>query len=154
MNKIMKPLLLFASIIGFFFLLGCNSSQQSSEPAHQGQAKPIQNRSVNEREHDSALKHFIEGAALDAKGSFAEAILEYQEALQSEPNASIYYAISKDYLLLGKFDRASENANKAVALEPLKRFLPLESWHNLFQRLKNRFSNTRVRANCSNRFKL
>ncbi|MCX6120856.1 MAG: tetratricopeptide repeat protein [Ignavibacteriales bacterium] len=71
-----------------------------------------------ELQRDHALQHFVEGAALDAKGSFAEAILEYQEALQSDPNASIYFAISRDYLLLNKFDRAVEAAGEAVRLEP------------------------------------
>ena len=78
----------------------------------------LQERKMNELRHDYALQHFIEGVALDAKGSFAEAILEYQEALQADPNASIYYAISRDYLLLNKFDRAVETASEAVRLEP------------------------------------
>ena len=73
---------------------------------------------LKESQHEHALQHFIEGAALDAKGSFAEAVLEYQEALQSDHNASIYFAISRDYLLLSKFDRAVETASEAVRLEP------------------------------------
>ena len=73
---------------------------------------------MQESRRDQALQHFIEGAALDAKGAFAEAILEYQEALHSDLNASIYFAISRDYLLLSKFDRAAETAAEAVRLEP------------------------------------
>ena len=78
----------------------------------------MQDRKPSELQRDQALQHFIEGAALDAKGAFAEAILEYQEALQSDPNASIYLAISRDYLLLNKFDRAVETAAEAVRLDP------------------------------------
>jgi tetratricopeptide (TPR) repeat protein len=78
----------------------------------------LQERKLSELQRDRALQHFIEGAALDAKGAFAEAILEYQEALQLDPNASIYLAISKDYLLLNKFDRAVETASEAVRLDP------------------------------------
>ena len=77
-----------------------------------------QERRLIELRRDRALQHFIEGVALDAKASFAEAILEYQEALQSDPNASVFYAISRDYLLLNKFDRAVEAAGEAVRLEP------------------------------------
>jgi len=73
---------------------------------------------MNDLRHDYALQHFIEGAALDAKSSYAEAILEYQEALQADPNAAIFYAISRDYFLLGKLDRAAEAAKEAVRLEP------------------------------------
>ena len=78
----------------------------------------MQQHRLSDLQRDQALQHFIDGAALDAKGAFAEAILEYQEALQNDPNASIYYAISRDYLLLNKFDRAVETASEAVRLEP------------------------------------
>ena len=78
----------------------------------------LQERKLSEFRHDLALQHFIEGAALDAKGAFAEAILEYQEAVQSDPNASVYFALSKDYLILNKFDRAIETASEAVRLDP------------------------------------
>jgi tetratricopeptide (TPR) repeat protein len=77
----------------------------------------LQERKLSELRHDVALQHFIEGAALDAKGAFAEAILEYQEAVQSDPNASVYFALSRDYLLLNKFDRAIETASEAVRLD-------------------------------------
>ena len=78
----------------------------------------LQERRLSELRHDLALQHFIEGAALDAKGAFAEAILEYQEAVHTDPNSSIYFAISRDYLLLNKYDRAIESASEAVHLDP------------------------------------
>jgi len=43
-----------------------------------------------------------------------------RKRLQSDPNASIYLAISRDYLLLNKFDRAVETAGEAVRLDPKK----------------------------------
>jgi hypothetical protein len=88
--------------VGIFFLSDCSSSRQASQPTSGTfagtHAEGISSASTH-------LQHFIEGAALDAKGSFAEAVLEYQEALQSDQNASIYFAISRDYLLLSKFER-------------------------------------------------
>jgi tetratricopeptide (TPR) repeat protein len=114
MNNKLKSLSPLFCIVGIFFLSGCSSSQQA--PADR--LITLQDRKLNEVQHDQALQHFIEGAALDAKGSFAEAILEYQEALQSDQNASIYYAISRDYLLLNKVDRALATASEAVRLEP------------------------------------
>ena len=117
MNNSLKSLLPLICIVGIFFLIGCSGSQNTSQSAS-NRASSLQERKMKELRHDYALQHFIEGAALDAKGAFAEAILEYQEALQSDPNASIYFAISKDYLLLNKFDRAVETASEAVRLDP------------------------------------
>lgn len=118
MNNTLKSLSSLTCIVGIFFLSGCGGSQQASQSSGLDRIdKQLQDK-THEIRQDRALQHFIEAAALDAKGSFAEAILEYQEALQSDPNASIYYAISRDYLLLNKFDRAVETASKAVQLEP------------------------------------
>jgi tetratricopeptide (TPR) repeat protein len=105
-------------IVGIFFLSGCSSSPQASRTSPSNRILTVQERRFNESQRDQALQHFIEGAALDAKGAFAEAILEYQEALRFDPNASIFFAISRDYLLLSKFDRAVETAKEAVRLDP------------------------------------
>lgn len=118
MNNTLKFLSSLTSIVGIFFLSGCSSSAQISQSKSAKRQIAPQERNLNELQRDKAVRHFIEGAALDAKGSIAEAILEYQEALQLDPNASIYFAISRDYLLLSKFDRAVEAANEAVQLEP------------------------------------
>jgi len=118
MNNTLKSFLFLTSIVGIFFLYGCGNLEQSSRPARSEGADTQQGDKIKEMRHDRALQHFIEGAALDAKGSFAEAILEYQEAIKAEPNASIFYAISKDYLLLNKFNPAVETAVEAVRLEP------------------------------------
>ncbi len=118
MSKNLKLLFSLPYIVGIFFLFGCSSSKQASQPLYSAHPIPLQERTLRELQHDRALQHFIEAVALDIKGSYAEAILEYQEALQAEPNAAIYYAISKDYLLLNKFNRAAESASEAVRLDP------------------------------------
>lgn len=116
MNTKVVNLILIPCFVGIFFLSGCSSSimQKKQEPPTE--------RKISDKEkemsRDRALRHFIEGAALDAKGSFAEAILEYQEAIAHNPNAAIFYAISRNYMLLGKFNRAVETAAEAVRLEP------------------------------------
>jgi tetratricopeptide (TPR) repeat protein len=113
MNYTWKSFLLLTFIVGIFFLPGCGHTQ----PYHSTRTDTLQNK-LQEIQHDRALQHFIEGAALDAKGSYAEAILEYQEALRAEPNAAVFFAISKDYLLLSKLNRAAENASEAVRMDP------------------------------------
>jgi tetratricopeptide (TPR) repeat protein len=104
--------------VGIFFLAGCGGSKQTSSQEMVNNGAKQQKSAHKEVQRDRALKHFIDGTALDAKGSYAEAILEYQEALEADQNATIYFAISKDYFMLGKLARAAEAAAEAVRLEP------------------------------------
>ncbi len=113
-EKLTAIVFLTCSIVGIFFLTGCSGARE----AEQQEQKRILTQRDRERLHDRALQHFIEGAGLEAKGAFAEAILEYIEACKSEPDAAIYYAISKDYALLDKHSPAADNAREAVRLEP------------------------------------
>jgi tetratricopeptide (TPR) repeat protein len=64
------------------------------------------------------LRHFIDGALYDAKDEYADAILEYQEALAYDSSASILYAIARDYGRLGKADLAVRYAREAIRREP------------------------------------
>jgi tetratricopeptide (TPR) repeat protein len=118
MNSTLKSFSILTSVVGIFFLTGCSSPQYALQQPHSDVQAVQQSDNIKEKDHDRALRHFIEGAALDAKGLYAEAILEYQEALQYESNAAIFFAISKDYRLLNKFDRAINEASTAVRLEP------------------------------------
>ncbi len=101
-------------------LAGCGGSKDMTSPKEVFPKKAIVRDRIAELNHDRALQHFIEGVTLDAKDRYAEAILEYQEVLQLEPNAATYYAISRDYALLGKAVRASEAARNAVDLDSTK----------------------------------
>jgi tetratricopeptide (TPR) repeat protein len=113
MNSEMKLFMLLTCIVGIFFLSGCTGSNQTTRPMR----NTMQDRKLNEIKHDYALLHFIEGAALDAKGLYADAILEYQEALKAGPNAAVYFAISKDYTIRGNYETAAEQAHRAVLLD-------------------------------------
>lgn len=104
--------------MGCIILSGCSSSRQSPQQVQANDRESRGNVKLKEWNHDRALQHFIEGTALDAKGMYAEAILEYQEAGQYEPNAAISFAMSKDFWQLNKIERAVQEANNAVQLEP------------------------------------
>lgn len=65
-----------------------------------------------------ALDHFIEGSIYELKGEYAQAILEYQDALRYDKNHAIYYALSKDYASLKKNTLAIEAGRMAVRLAP------------------------------------
>ena len=114
-RKLTVWLFLTWGIVGIFFLIGCSGAKQAEQPQN---SKRVVLQREREYRHDRALQHFIDGAGLESKGSYAEAILEFQEALQAEPNAAIYYAISKDYALIEKHSRAAEAAREAIRLEP------------------------------------
>ena len=64
-----------------------------------------------------AMNLFLQGSTLEAKGSVAEAILDYQEALRYDTSAGIYYALAKGYLKLNKLLPAMENIRKALSLD-------------------------------------
>ncbi|MEJ2616486.1 MAG: tetratricopeptide repeat protein [Ignavibacteriaceae bacterium] len=66
---------------------------------------------------DEALDHFINGSTAEAKGDYATAILEYQDAIRLDKSAGIYYALAKNYFFLKKLSLALENARKAVAMD-------------------------------------
>lgn len=65
-----------------------------------------------------SLQHFLEGSLHDQKGEYAQAILEYQEAIRYKQDPAIYQAIAKDYAVLNKSDRAIDMGKEAVKLAP------------------------------------
>ena len=65
-----------------------------------------------------AQEHFIKGNIFELKGNYAEAILEYQEALQFEDAAGIHYALSNNYIKLNKLSKSLSHAKDAVERAP------------------------------------
>ncbi len=108
-------------LVAAMLLAGCSGTKEATTPKSASpQQETVADKPIADRNHGEALQHFINGATLDAKGQYAEAILEYQEVLEKEPNAATYYAMSRDYALLGKIESASKNAAKAVQFDSTK----------------------------------
>lgn len=63
---------------------------------------------------EKAQEFFIKGTTLDLKGNYAEAILEYQTALEYLNSPGIHYALGKDYLILSKLPQALKHTRKAI----------------------------------------
>lgn len=66
---------------------------------------------------ENATDFFINGATLEQQGYYANAIIEYLEALKTDTNATIYYAIGKCYSYLYKPERAEEYLIKAIQFD-------------------------------------
>ena len=112
----MKALAFLTMFVGIFYLSGCGSAKEAPRPVQN--VITLRQGDLSQLGRDNAMQHFITGATLDVKGLFAEAILEYQEALGGSQDAAVYFAISKDYALLGKFESALKNARESVRLDP------------------------------------
>ncbi len=106
-NKILLLLLTF----GIFFLSNCSTTSRTEKNPPQ---KISQARKGAKK---LAMKLFLEGNTLEAKGAIAEAILDYQEALRYDTSSGIYYALAKNYFKLNKLYPAMLNIRKALQLD-------------------------------------
>jgi tetratricopeptide (TPR) repeat protein len=75
---------------------------------------------VTDAQRDAALRHFVDGSIFETKGEYAQAALEYQEALRYEKNHAMYFALAKCYGSLNKPALAIEASREAVRLAPEK----------------------------------
>tara|TARA_B100000686_G_scaffold355366_1_gene473586 strand:- start:5478 stop:7019 length:1542 start_codon:yes stop_codon:yes gene_type:complete len=74
---------------------------------------------VSKEKQELALHHFMQGEFLVDQGNYSLAVLEFQDALDIDPNApTIHVSIAGAYLRLGKNKRAKNHLNIAVELNP------------------------------------
>ncbi len=112
---------LFIVSVGIALLAaGCGFSRDVTMEQRAAQATRQINEQLKESAHEQALSRVIKAAVYEVTGDFANAVLEYQEALQHEPTAAIHFAISKDYSILGKHALAAQHAKEAVRIDSLR----------------------------------
>lgn len=97
------------------WLIGCSPSREASLAVDDTKSE-IELKDKNVRK--KAMDHFINGSIAEAKGDYASAVLEFQDALIIDPSAGIYYALGKNYYYLNKLSLAIQNTKKAVELNP------------------------------------
>jgi len=74
--------------------------------------------SYSEENQEQALHHFMQGEFLMNQGNYALAVLEFQDALSFDPNAStIHISIADAYRRLGKIQRAENHLNISLELD-------------------------------------
>jgi tetratricopeptide (TPR) repeat protein len=98
--------LVYLSVV---FFIGCAGS--SNEMA-------LKTDPIKQLNREKALEHFINGSMYDQKGDYANAILEYQDALRYDKDPAIFFAISRDYSLLRKHALAAQAAREAISIAP------------------------------------
>ncbi|NUN68151.1 MAG: tetratricopeptide repeat protein [Bacteroidetes bacterium] len=98
------------------FIAGCSSGGGTA--AVTTEAPAPKQRAVTEQDRSAAMQLFIDGSLKESKGEFAEAILDYQDALRYDHDPAIFFALAKCYHQLRRYAAASEYAALAVQHEP------------------------------------
>lgn len=108
----MKKIIFSLFQIVVILFAGCSGSTNLQDTQKDKQ------QSITSQTNKKGFDSFINGVTAEMKGDFAGAILEFQEALQSDPKPGVYHALAKNYLFLNKLSLALQNSRKAVELEP------------------------------------
>ncbi len=114
----MNARVLCVIVVGLL-LAGCGAPREAQKESPQDEINRRIAQRLQEARRERALNHFIQGAVYEVKGDHANAVLEYQDALRDDPNPAIYYALSRNYSILGKHSLAAEAAKEAVRLDSL-----------------------------------
>jgi len=103
----MKGRIFKIAAILFFtaFLAGCGGGAEAVSDTE---------RQLTDEEKQQARQYFIEGSLLEMQGNNEEAVEQFLKALELDRNAAIYYAVSKNYLELGKLAQAAEYGREAI----------------------------------------
>lgn len=97
-------------------LAGCSGSQKATD------VPPVSGiEMIAQPNSGLSLDHYLNGLIFDQKEEYASAILEYQDALQYSQDPAIYFALSKDYSIIGKHTLAMQNGREAVRLNRANR---------------------------------
>ncbi len=112
-NKINFRYTVFLIGLSIIYLSGCSANV----------SKNVEDKPVLKRDSLSskklALSFFLNGNINEMKDQYAEAILEYQDALQIDSSAGIYFALSRNYFRLKKIPQALFNIQKAIRKDSL-----------------------------------
>ncbi len=94
-------------------LIGCSSGKETAN-------QPVVRSQPSEKDRTAAMQLFIDGSLKESKGQFAEAVLDFQEALRYDQDPAIFFALAKNYAQLRRLPLAAETANEAIRRDSLK----------------------------------
>jgi tetratricopeptide (TPR) repeat protein len=107
-------ILFFTGII--VIVTGCSSGKETAKEPAINSAQTQQ----DEKDHSAAMQLFIDGSLKESKGQFADAILDYQEALRYDHDGAIFFAMAKCYAQLRRFPPAAESVIEAIEHDSMK----------------------------------
>ncbi len=103
------------SVFVSLFVFGCSAKVTKEErQANEVKSKKDEVRLIDK---NNAIRSYIDGLIQSVKGNSADAILDFQDALQFDGKSGIYYSIAKEYLRINKISNAIQNINKAIELD-------------------------------------
>jgi len=101
----------FSLLTILIFVAGCSTQKEITK------IELIKN--ISDADRKKALEYFINGSAAEAKGDYASAVLEYQDALKYDPNAGVNYALAKNYFYLNRLHLALQHSRRSVELDSM-----------------------------------
>ncbi len=103
----------FLICILLFCFFGCSANDVVKNNREAEQSKTL--KKSNEI---LATHHLVNGSVAELNGDFRNAVIEFEKALEADPQPSIYFIIGKNYLKLNKLSTALRYARSAVQLSP------------------------------------
>jgi len=104
----------FLSLILAFLSAYCQEA-----PENDGVEFPPMPLSVPESVLADQIAHFYAGVILDSEGHFQEAVGQYEAVLATDPGkGEAVVALARDYLLLGKAEKALETLEQGLKADP------------------------------------
>ncbi len=102
-------------ILLLLIIAGCSSKQVVLTDKPDKQMEFADSLNSQRKAEDAVIK----GGIAELKGNYAEAILEYQEALSFTESSGIHFALAKSYLKLNKLSNALHHSKAAVKFDSL-----------------------------------
>lgn len=121
-QKISIGLRLFIALCTTALLWSCSASQSTVERDRTSPKTSYNHNSdvqqlLEALEPGKAREYFIQGSILQMQKRYAEAIIEFQQALRYDNSPALYYALAANYHELSKNDIAAEHLRTALALD-------------------------------------
>ncbi len=111
MRKIIAALL-------FLSIVACSTTEKTVKDTVENKSQREANAPDSTDIKNAASDLVVDGALAEMQGNYAEAILDYQEALKLDPSPGLHYTIAKSYLKLKKINPALHHARTAVKEDP------------------------------------
>jgi len=114
-KNVLAVLVFFAAML----IVSCSSSQNSITENHStdADANNQADKNLNYPDKKLALSLFITGAAAEVKEDYPTAIINYQQALNHDSSAGIFYALGKAYYVTRKLSLALTNLLSAIKID-------------------------------------